>query len=326
MSVEAGKRAFIGIDLGGSNSYAALFDEHLEPLQDDKIATEAAGGYSHVISRLGKQIKRLNGIAREKGLETAAIGLAVPGVVDADGVVKFAPNLQWKEVKPLESLGLDIPTILLNDVNAGLLGELTGLEKPPRMTAAYFCGTGIGGAFAYEGRLIEGNDGGAGEFGHVIIKKGGKKTPRQLQGSLESYIGKWALNRKIRARLKSRSATVLRDLIDYDLKKQPVKSSSLKKAYKAGDSYTLTLMNRYYAGNLAVGISQAATMLQPGLVILGGGIMEAMGKKLLPHVQEALARYCMGEPPPLRLAQMGDMAGPLGAAGRAREYLESGGA
>lgn len=313
----------LGIDLGGSNIYAVVFDERYVPITESKIDTEAKEGYGHVIGRLQKQIEALEAQSRERGFVIETIGLGVPGVVSVDtDLVRIAPNLGWLNKRPLQDLGLltrrDVRSRLVNDVNAGLLGELERMPRKPHVAVAFFCGTGVGGALAIDGQLVVGKDGGAGEVGHMIVREGGRKPSGGVRGSLESYVGKWALNRRIERALDSKKKTVLRDIIDYNLKKTPVKSSSLRKAYEKGDDFTISLMHNYYAKFLAAGISQAVNFINPDLVILGGGIMESMGVKLLPHIHSHLSQRCINPLPHLRLAELGDLAGPMGAAVMAR--------
>jgi glucokinase len=315
--------AHLGIDLGGSNIYSVLFDERYVPITETKIDTEAKEGYNHVIARLQKQIETLETQAKEKGFRIETIGLGVPGVVSVDtDLVRIAPNLGWANKRPLQDLGLlgrrDVQCRLVNDVNAGLMGELERMPRKPHIAVAFFCGTGVGGALAIDGKLILGKDGGAGEVGHMIVREGGRKPQGGVRGSLESYVGKWALNRRIERALDAKKKTALRDIIDYNLKKTPVKSSSLRKAYEKGDDYTTGLMNNYYSKYLAAGISQTVNLVNPDLVILGGGIMESMGVKLLPYIHSHLSQRCINPLPHLRLAELGDLAGPMGAAVMAR--------
>ncbi|MBI3395051.1 MAG: ROK family protein [Spirochaetia bacterium] len=311
--------AWLGIDLGGSNINSVIFDRAFVPIAEDKIDTEAKEGYEHVIARLKDQIDRLEDAAKRRGLRLTGIGLGVPGVVSPDsGLVRVAPNLGWENRRPLRDLGFvarpDVTSVLVNDVNAGLIGELTRIRDMPRMAVAYFCGTGIGGAVALNGRLWVGFEGGAGEVGHVIVRVGGRRCACGRRGCLEAYIGKWALNRRILRALDSGRKTVLKDIIDYNLKKLPVKSSSLKKALEKDDPFTVDLMKNHYSRFVAAGISQSANLLQPDLVILGGGMMESMGVRLLPEIVGRLSRYAIATPPAVRLAELGDLAGPTGAA------------
>ncbi len=319
--------ATIGIDLGGSNSFACVYTLEGRLVAQDKISTEAKGGFDHVIGRLRDQIERLRAAAMDAGCSVAGIGLAVPGIVYPDGFLSVAPNLGWRACRPLTALGLTAKTgerpsaVLLNDVNAGLMGELSVLPTPPRCAVAYFCGTGIGGAVAYEGRLLTGSHGGAGEVGHMIIKRGGRRCGCGRRGCLEAYLGKWALNHRIVRALKRGQPTKLKSDIKYSLKTEPVKSSSLKKAYEASDGFTRTLLDDYYVKHLAAGISQSVNFINPDLVILGGGIMEALGGHLLPKVVSRLARHCINDTPDVRLAALGDEAGPRGAAFEARAAI-----
>lgn len=320
MSLFAGKRkkAYLGMDLGGSNLYSVAFDHEWKPIFHSKIDTEAREGYLHVIDRVAAQIQALKGRLEEEDYELTGIGLGVPGLVQSDtGTVFVAPNLGWNHCKPIRDM--DLPqelkdlTVLINDVNAGLLGELHQMEEV-QCAVAYFCGTGIGGALAMNGRLIEGRDGAAGEVGHMVVRSGGRKCGCGRSGCLEAYIGKWALNALIQKELDGKKKTRLKSTINYNLKKQPVKSSSLKKAYEKGDSFTTELMEQHYSYYLALGISQTANCLAPDCIILGGGIMEAMGRYLLPVIKEHLEGLCIGPVPRLQLAELGDLAGPMGAA------------
>ncbi|MCB1171056.1 MAG: ROK family protein, partial [Leptospiraceae bacterium] len=236
MSLFAGKRkkAYLGMDLGGSNLYSVAFDHEWKPIFHSKIDTEAREGYLHVIDRVAAQIQALKGRLEEEDYELTGIGLGVPGLVQSDtGTVFVAPNLGWNHCKPIRDM--DLPqelkdlTVLINDVNAGLLGELHQMEEV-QCAVAYFCGTGIGGALAMNGRLIEGRDGAAGEVGHMVVRSGGRKCGCGRSGCLEAYIGKWALNALIQKELDGKKKTRLKSTINYNLKKQPVKSSSLKKA------------------------------------------------------------------------------------------------
>ncbi len=317
-----GPPAYLGIDLGGSNINACAFDAAGEALIEDKVDTEAKGGYEHVVARISAQLQRIERGLRERGYRLAAAGLCVPGVVlSGEGRVQIAPNLGWRNVHPLRDLKRGgLPAVLINDVNAGLVGELSRYpdDERPQNALAYFCGTGIGGAVVVDGRLITGARGGAGEVGHMVIRLGGRKMDPGVRGSLEAYIGKWALNRRVRERIESGKKTLLRDIIKYNLNKVPIKSSSLKKAYEAGDRFCVDLLQEHYCKYLGAGIAQSANLLDPELVVLGGGIMEAMGEHLLPVIRKHLKRHTIGSPPELQLAKLGDLAGPVGAAHLAR--------
>ena len=330
VSIEAnfssGTPVYIGVDLGGSNISGMAFAWHGEEyhcVAREKIDTEAKEGYDHVIARIRQVIAALIAKTRELNLRPEGVGLCAPGVVTADGQVRVAPNLGWKNATPLRDLDLAALNInernifLLNDVNAGLMGELTTLKQVPPITVAYFCGTGVGGAVAINGQLLTGAHGGAGEVGHMVVRAGGRKSDG-VHGSLEAYIGKWAINRRIERELERNRKTIFRKLIKYNLKKTPIKSSTLKKAYLSKDAFARELLEGYYARYLGIAISQVANLLEPNLVVLGGGIMEALGMELIPYIEDHLAKHALTTPPELRLATLGDSAGPLGAAHFAR--------
>lgn len=315
--------ATLGIDLGGSNIFSVVYNSRNEIIAQDKIDTDAKKGYVDVIDRLREHIHNLEEEIIAKGYSLTGVGLGVPGVITGSGdTIRVAPNLGWENVRPLYDLGLnqrrELQAVLVNDVNAGLMGELTLLPSPPTVTVAYFCGTGVGGALAIDGKLIQGFDGGAGEVGHMVVETDGLVCGCGRTGCLEAYIGKWALNRIISKAI-DKKKTSLKKIISYDLEKKPVKSSSLKKAYEEGDEFTVELMNETYSRYLAIGISQLVNFINPELVILGGGIIESMGHGLLPHIFRHLQEHIINTPPQLRLAELGDFAGPAGAAYLSRQ-------
>ncbi len=322
-------KACIGMDLGGSNLFSVAYDMDTgQPILESKIETEARGGYAHVTARIAAQMNELEQQLQQAGYSTVAIGLGVPGAVDVDqGLIHIAPNLDWQNAHIVADLPVAEETRakirLINDVNAGLLGELGQLNPLPSLAVAYFCGTGIGGAIALNGRLLTGRGGSAGEVGHMIIRKGGKRCQCGRRGCLEAYIGKWALNTRIQRAFIKNKPTLLKRLVNYDLTRTPIKSATLKKAYAKRDRFTRRLLERHYASYLAAGISQTVNLLSPDIIILGGGIMEALGDTLLPFIYERLQKHCLASVPALHLATLGDYAGTRGAALYAAELVSS---
>jgi glucokinase len=322
------KNALIGMDLGGSNIFTVAYDQETkEILYEEKIDTEARNGYKNVLKKIQEQILKFYEFLQEKNYNLLSIGLGIPGTVNPkEGIVYIAPNLNWNSVSILKDLHLSeelkSKICLINDVNAGLYGELIQLKKIPDIVVAYFCGTGIGGAIAIKGEIIVGRNGSAGEVGHMMIKKKGKHCLCGKKGCLEAYIGKWALNAKIQKNIIKNKETILKNIIKYDLSKIPIKSSSLKKAYLSGDTFTRKLLEKYYCSYLGAGISQIVNFLNPDMIILGGGMMEALGQYLLPFINKYIEKYSISKPPTLYLAQLGDYSGPMGAAFYSYDYFK----
>lgn len=315
------RNAILGMDVGGSNIFSVAYEVNTKTvLMEEKIDTEARNGYQFVLNKISKQILKFKKNLEEKNYNLIAIGLGIPGIIDKNtNIIELAPNLNWNRVSILEEIPLDKEIknkiVLINDVNAGLYGELLVMpDKKPEIVVAFFCGTGIGGSIAINGEIITGAKGTAGEVGHMIVKRKGKKCMCGRKGCLEAYIGKWALNLKIRKNIDKNKSTVLKSFIDYDLEKTPIKSSTLRKAYLYRDPFTKKLLEKYYCSYLGIGISQVVNFINPELVILGGGIMEELGQYLIPHIQKYIEKYSVTKPPELLLAQLGDYAGPLGSA------------
>ncbi|MFN3605245.1 MAG: ROK family protein [Leptonema sp. (in: bacteria)] len=321
------KKSILGLDLGGSNLFVVAFEENNNHIiLEEKLDTNAKKGMEYVIQLISNQIIKFTE-KLQKEYEISAIGLAIPGIVDhTTGYVLQAPNLYWNHLSLLEKLAIPEEykkkLVLINDVNAGLYGELSDFKKKPNIAVAYFCGTGIGGAIAFNGKIFSGNYGYAGEVGHMIIKINGRRCMCGRKGCLEAYIGKWTLNKKIQKAIKNSTKTILKKMIDYDLRKTPIKSTSLQKAYLKGDPFTRKLLEKYYSYYLAVGISQTVNLLDPELIILGGGIMESLGKYLIPYIHLYLKKETF-RTPKLVLSKKGDYAGVLGAALYAKDILKN---
>ena len=287
----------LGIDLGGTNIKAGLCDARGRILADLSIPTEAHLGRDHAIRRIVEAAKRVNA-----GAEVCGIG--VPGPLDLGRTMIYkAINLPgWVKV-PLPRLlsrALGLRVVMENDANCAGVGEaVAGAGRGCPSVALFTLGTGIGGGLILDGKLWIGANGGAGEFGHMILDPRGPTCGCGQRGCLEALASATAVVRRYRA-LTGRTATA-RNIL-------------------GGRS---TASRRIFAETvdaLGAGIASVLHILHPKCVILAGGMAAAPG--LLAAVKSAVAKrvfpmYLKG----LRIARgtLGDDAGWLGAAMVARE-------
>ncbi len=187
---------YIGVDLGGTNVRAAMVNAQGEVLQVVKEATKIAQGVQAVVQQLKDLIQQLDGYEKVQG-----IGLGVPGLVDAkNGVMILSNNLPGFEgleiAKEIQET-FDKPTFIDNDVNVAGLGEsYFGAAKGERSVYYVTISTGIGGAFIYEGKLISGSHGCAGEMCNMVVDPTRTKIGGLNAGALESEASGTALTRK----------------------------------------------------------------------------------------------------------------------------------
>lgn len=310
----------IGIDLGGTKVLAVAVNEKGEIVARAKQKTEVGSG----VALIGRQMKE----AAEEALaelkagwdDVKRIGVAIPASVDsATGDALHAPALGWKNEPVRETLeeifGRSIN--LENDVNCGVLGEYHGgAGKGHESVAGYFVGTGLGGGLILDGKLWHGRCNVAGEFGHEIVRAKGRRCGCGKRGCVEAYCSKTAFSKKFRKLIdKKGRSSVLTDLMDGDFNKR-LKSKTLAKAYRQGDKVTVKVVDKGME-MLGIAASNLMAVVAPDCIILGGGVMEALGPELLPVVRDSLDRHLFGITPKdvtLKLSALGDDAVPLGAA------------
>ncbi len=319
----------IGVDMGGTKILSAVVNESGDILATAKIPTQAKDDTSIVIDRIADSIKEAfqkSGVAVDT---IQAIGIGAPGPLDPQtGVVIFAPNLGWKNVALKTELEdrLDIPTFVDNDVNIGTLGEHTyGAGKGIQNLVGIFVGTGIGGGIILNGELFHGASKTAGEIGHIIVKADGPKCGCGTRGCLEALASRTAMTKAFqKAILKKGKKSILTKLTDGDL--DLIRSGTLAKALRSKDKLTLKVFKQT-TKYLGVGIGSIVNFLNPDMIVLGGGVVEALDDKFIDNIRKAAKKYAL--PDTLKgvqivRAELGDDAGVLGAAALARQRLKAG--
>jgi glucokinase len=245
--------------------------------------------------------------------------MGVPGPLDAARrTVAVAPNLGWVDVPAQTELSRrlhGLPVFLENDVRCGALAEYTlGAGAGAASMLALFVGTGIGGGLVQGGRVFHGAHGIAGEIGHMVIRAGGPRCPCGRRGCLEALAARGAIARYVVKQVQRGRSTALTHLVKGDLR--GMTSGKLAKALRADDAVARKAVRRSarYAG-LAIG--SLVNVLDPDVVVIGGGVVEAIGEPYAEWVRAAadgqiLAAAARGVR--IELSRLGDDAGLLGAA------------
>ena len=184
-----------------------------------------------------------------------------------------------------------------------------------------FVGTGIGGGVIIDGKLVSGASGISGEIGHIIVRTGGDKCGCGLRGCMEAYAGRKNMARWMRQAVQKGEESMLADVLADDIMK--LKSKKLKKAWKADDPLTRRALGRA-CKFLGAGIGSVINLLSPDVIVMGGGVYEALGKELLPILIPEVKRNALkacAENVRIVLAELGDDAVVLGAGVMARRRL-----
>lgn len=305
---------FGSIDLGGTNIRCALGDESGSLAALDSVPTQSHEGPEGVLERIAGLAERL---CRRTGLQPAAYGMGVPGLVDsARGMTRFLPNLptQWRQVPVRDILEprLGAPVYILNDVRAATLGEQSfGWGRGVSCFVFLAIGTGIGGGVVIDGKLRLGVMGAAGEMGHQTILPDGPECGCGNRGCLEALANGPALSAAGMRLVRNGRAPILHALTEGDLNR--VTPETMAQAAAAGEE-SVRVEIRRAAEFIGIGAANVVTTLHPELVVLGGGVSR-IGGMLLEGVRETVYRRVGMFPPEtvrVELSQLGDQAGILG--------------
>jgi glucokinase len=309
----------IGVDIGGTKVLGAVVDRRGEVLAHSRRETPAADT-TEIVRRIVSVIGELR-----ESYEVESIGIGAAGWIDAPRRnILFAPNLAWRN-EPLYDLiqsQIDIPIMLENDGNVAAWAEFVyGAARDANDSMVLITvGTGIGSGIVLGGQLVRGAYGIAGEIGHAMCVPGGHLCGCGRLGCLEQYASGSALVRFAQQAAKDdpESATQLLGLAGGAV--EAINGPLVTQAAKAGDPAALAAFEQvgYW---LSTGLADVVQVLDPQVLVLGGGVAEAGDLLLGPvrrYFEEALAqrgRLPVGE---IRPALLGNRAGVVGAADLAR--------
>jgi glucokinase len=303
--------AWIGVDLGGTKIYGVLLDGE-QVTAEAKSKTPRQGGPLAVVDAMAALVADLRGDADVEG-----VGVGAPGVVDpGDGTVRSAPNLPgWMEpfgVAPALSEATGLPVVVDNDVNVGTYAEhLLGAARGADDVLGVFVGTGVGAGIIIGGVLRRGEAGAAGEIGHMVVRRGGRRCGCGGRGHLEAYAGRANMERRARDLEAKGRDTVLVDLAP----SRRMTSGVFVKALAAGDPLATELIDDAVAA-LGAAIASAVALLDIPLVVVGGGLADRLGPKFVARVEDATRDELFPRRENLRVvpAELGDQGGAIGAA------------
>ena len=299
---------YAGVDLGGTNTKIGILNREGDILKSRIIKTLSAEGVDNTLERIWKTIQEL---AQELDINIKnikGIGLGIPGPVLEQSIVAFFANFPWERniniKEKLEKL-TGIETKLDNDANIIALGEAKyGAAKGSKSSVTVALGTGIGGGIYIDGKLVSGAKGAGGEVGHMKIVKDGKLCGCGQRGCFETYVSATGLIREAVSRLTVNKQNLLYKMIDGDLMK--LEAKDIFDAAREGDAFSLDLVD-YEAEYLALGIANILNIINPEVVVLGGGVALA-GDILLNPMREKMVKYAL----PVTLEELQIVQGVLG--------------
>lgn len=317
-AVPAAERVSVGFDLGGTKMMAAVFDPGFQPLARRRRKTRGHEGQKAGLERIAETIDQALAEANVPPDRLSAIGVGCPGPLDLDkGIICDAPNLGWKNVPIREYLErrYNCRAVISNDVDAGVYGETRfGAGKGARCVVGVFPGTGIGGGCVYEGKILRGAKSSCMELGHIQVMRDGPRCGCGLRGCVEAVASRLAISSAAAAAAYRGQAPKLLELGGTDMTE--IRSSTLAESIKAGDTVIEQIV-KDACRNIGVAVGAIVHLLAPDIVVLGGGLVEAMPKLFVDEVRDSARRHVMKSYEDLFkvvAAKLGDDATAIGAA------------
>ncbi len=314
------KKYSVGIDLGGTKILIALIEkESGKVIHFVKKKTKKEKGAENIVR---KMISGINELFEDSGVdleEISSIGIAAAGQIDREhGIILGAPNLDCYDLNLKEILEgeYNLPVCLANDVEAATLGEIKfGAGRGVDDLVCVFVGTGVGSCIVKNGKIIQGATGTAGEIGHIIVDLNGRQCNCGAHGCLEAYASRSAIEKRIEGALKKGRHSVI---LDYLEEGKSITSSMIRKSIEREDELVTHCVDEASA-YLSGGLASVINLINPKLIILGGGLIEAVDYFYKKTIRDAKLK-CLPVPATkieFKKTALGDFSGVIGAA-----YLE----
>jgi glucokinase len=305
--------ATIGVDVGGTKVLGVVLDPDGAVVNEARAATPPSGP---------ELLEVVAGVVADLG-PGLPLGVGAPGLVDRDGVLRFAPNIPGivglSIRSGLESL-LPVKRVWVgNDATcAGWAERVLGAGHGRGHVLMVTIGTGIGGGIVVDGHLVEGANGFAGEIGHMVVDPHGPRCPCGRRGCWERFASGSGLGRLGRDAAQAGEAVRVVELAGGD--PESVRGEHVTRAAAEGDPQAVAVMASF-GWWVALGLANLANTFDPECFVLGGGLVEA-GDILLRPVREAFIGLveAPSHRPTIDIlpARLGERAGAVGAALLAR--------
>ncbi|MFG2002174.1 ROK family protein [Spirillospora sp. NPDC048911] len=303
----------IALDVGGTSMKGAIVSGDTV-LETERRPTDRERGPEVVVDAILDFAADLKTRAVNRGEPPVAAGLALPGVVDdATGTAVRSANIGWENV-PIRKLAaerLDVPVAIAHDVRTGGIGE--AVRGAGRDTTDFLflpIGTGIAAAVMIDGAPYAGATSWGGEIGHIVVRPGGEPCACGAHGCLETYASAASISRRYAA--PARSSIGIWET-EPPLAEPPVPAETVIERAEAGDPVAERVWTEAL-DTLADALATATMLLDPSIIVIGGGLAEAGERLFTPLTTRLTDRLPLRPPPPLVPAQLGPEAAMHGAA------------
>jgi len=319
MADEDGTRA-IGIDVGGTKILGVVADRrgrlsHRVMAPTPREPDRVAAAISDVLATL---LAEFEADETNRGKRLVGVGVGVPGLVDRSGVLRYGPNVPG--VIGLDIAGelgvvVDLPIVAENDASLAAVAEhRVGAARGHHHAVVITQGTGIGGGLIVEGALLRGANGFAGEPGHMLVDPLGPVCACGTRGCWEAFASGTGLANLARRLVAHGGGATILEIADGD--PGHIRGEHVAEALAAGDRDAEAVLHEF-ARWVAIGLGGLITLLDPSIVVLGGGL-SALNEQFIREVETNLGETVLGAPyrpvVPIVPTQLGAEAGAVGGA------------
>lgn len=281
----------VGIDVGGTKCLAVALD-------GVDVVASSRRPTPHSSELVDLLVEMTDELAESCDAEISSVGVGVPGLVTADGVIVASPNLRGADHLAIAAdLGERGPWAVHvdNDATAAAFGEWQlGAARGAQDAVLVTFGTGIGGGLVIDGEIRRGANGFAGEIGHITLVAGGHECACGRRGCWEAYASGTAL----RARTSG------------------ISGAQLARQAADGDDNALQMLDEY-ASWIAAGLASVSYVTDPEVCVIGGGVIADAPEVLAMverHFVDAMYAGADRPLPRVSVAVLGERAGAIGSA------------
>ena len=311
------KKYSIGIDLGGTKILIGLVEkESGKVVSHIKKKTKKEKGPENIVRKMVEGVEELLEESGKSFTEISSIGIGSAGQIDRkNGIIIGAPNLDCYNLNLKEILQdkFNIPVFVANDVEVATIGEQKfGAGKGCADFVCVFVGTGIGSAIVKNGHIIYGATGTAGELGHIIVDLNGRPCACGAHGCLEAYASRSAIEARIEGALKKGRKSCISEYLEEG---KAITSSMIRKSIEREDELVTQCVSEA-SEYLSGGLASVINLINPELIILGGGLIEAVDYFYKQTIKKAKSKSLPVPAEKIRFSKtiLGDCSGVIGAA------------
>ena len=312
------RRYAIGLDLGGTHLKYGIISDRGEIVYKNLTPGQTTEGGKKVLAVMAKAAHECMMFAKKEGFEISAAGAGCPGTIDTKRGISLGPTIHitnWEgaEIASTISKKIQVPVFADNDANFMAFGEyIAGAGRRKKYLVGITLGTGVGGGIVIHGELYHGAIFNGGELGHVSVEADGRPCSCGNRGCMERYVGaKYIVQDVIEALKKGEESIITQGLKSQNDITPPL----IFAAAKHGDELCSRIIGQMIK-YLGAGLTNIVNVLNPDIIVIGGG-MSGAGPGFIKRISdEVLSRVMKPVRGQLQVvqAELGNDAGMTGSA------------